>query len=110
MKKLLVAAFLSLFLVGTSSPACSGMVQLFRELGSWDAALDAIAAAGSVEAALDALNDPDPAAPAPEPPPPPPPVFVQVPPDSLEMWDARETVATPEEAAPIEMEEQVVIS
>ncbi|MEZ6185223.1 MAG: hypothetical protein R3F62_09475 [Planctomycetota bacterium] len=58
-----------------------------------------------------------PAPPPPPPPPPPlrprrrpPPVFMPADPQGFVLWDAREHVATPEQAAPIVMEETVIIS
>ncbi|MEZ6189110.1 MAG: hypothetical protein R3F62_29440 [Planctomycetota bacterium] len=110
MKKVLLSSLVAVFLAGTTSSACGGMAAILRRILALQEAIAAIQAAQEATPVTSTPTESTPEQPAPEPPPPPPPVFVQAAPDSLELWDARESVAIPEEVAPIELEEQVVIS
>lgn len=103
-KKLAAGVAVGALLAGGQIPACSGMWYSGGITPLWPTL---------TPTPVTPTPTPDPTVPAPEPeppPPPPPPVFVQADPQSFDLWDARENVATPEEAAPIQMEECVVIS
>ena len=103
-KKLATTMVLGAVLAGPTIPACSAM---FRGFG------------GGVRPFLSPTptpaTNPTPTTPTanpepPPPPPPPPPLFVNADPQGFNLWDDRDQIAVPEEAAPLVLDSAVIIS
>jgi len=103
MKKLATGLVVGAMLAGSQIPACTSMWGSFG--GAFPPRLPPV-----LPTPTPPPTPPPTPEPPPPPPPPPPPLFVNADPQGFELWGDRETVATPEEAPPVEMEETVIIS